>query len=174
MATFLINHSDQVFAIADQENDLIGPAYANAIDGETLYMNGLELNLFGIDAVERNQTCHDRSGAEYPCGQIATQALQELVQEAMVVCFPLVGIDARRVLALCELQGDDTPNDPDDFIGGFRANSLSRIMIENGHAIGIGIGSNVFEKEQIQAQTLRVGIWQGSFLPPRTWRSANN
>lgn len=171
VGTFSINESEQFLTFADDGDDLLGPSYANAIDGETLYMNGLEINLFGIDAVERNQTCHDQQGTEYPCGQKATQALQSLVQKSMVICFPMVSINERRVLGVCELDSDDVPNSPDDFIGEFRPHSLSRIMIEQGHAIGIGIGANVFAEEQRQAQTLRVGIWQGSFVPPRLWRA---
>lgn len=40
--------------IEDSPVDLIGPSIANAIDGETLLIEGLEVNLFGIDAMERD------------------------------------------------------------------------------------------------------------------------
>ena len=116
--TIVINESERIFTIGEQEDDLLGPGYANAIDAETIFMNGIEINLFGIDAVERNQVCNDSSGAEYPCGDIATQALQEMVQDQQVVCFPLVGINASRVLALCEMAGEDAPTEPDQFIDG--------------------------------------------------------
>ena len=175
LLTFVINESDQFFSIAEQDDDLIGPAYANAIDGETLYMNGLEMNLFGIDAVERDQICYDRTGATYECGRAATLALQQLVQNTRVVCFPLVNINERRVLGLCELEDelntDAEPMQPGNLISTYRSRSLSRIMIEKGHAIGIGVGAQIFADEQLQAQTLRTGIWQGSFVPPRMWRS---
>ncbi|NKC01170.1 MAG: hypothetical protein GKR90_22105 [Pseudomonadales bacterium] len=173
LGTFVANESDQFFAMAEQDDELLGPAYANAIDAETLYMNGVEVNLFGIDAVERDQICHTREGEAYPCGRQATQALQELVQDTMVICFPLVSVNERRLLAVCEIDGQNSPTRPQEFLDGFRPQNLSRIMIEQGHALSIGIGSNLFAEEQRQAQTLRVGIWQGSFVPPRLWRSNN-
>ena len=89
----------------------------------------------------------------------------------MVICARMVNVNERRVLGICELDGTDAPKAPEDFIGRFRLNSLSRIMVEEGHAISIGIGADVFKDEQRQAQTLRKGVWQGSFLPPRLWRS---
>jgi len=33
----------------------LGPAMANAIDGDTLFMGGTEVKLFGIDSVEGGQ-----------------------------------------------------------------------------------------------------------------------
>ncbi len=171
--TFSINNSEQLFSLTSQDNDLLGPTYANAIDGETLFMSGLEVSLFGIDAVERDQICQNGNGKNYSCGQIATQALQTLVQDTKVICFPIVNVNERRLLALCELAAADKalPNSPTEFIEGYRPDNLSRLMIVNGHAISIGLGVDVFKDEQDQAQRLREGIWQGSFLPPRLWRS---
>lgn len=62
--------------------------------------------------------------------------------------------------------------EPDEFVNGYRPDSLSRLMVVEGHAVGIGIGQDIFREEQMQAQTLRKGIWQGSFQPPRSWRSS--
>ncbi len=172
--TVVINESDQFFSTFDNEdNDLIGPAYANAIDGETLYLRGVEVVLFGIDAVERDQVCQDVMGQDYPCGMQATQALQELVQSEPVICLPLFNVNANRVLAICELTSMDEPPpmDAEEFIEEFRPQSISRLMVVEGHAIGVGIGQNRFHEEQLEAQTLRKGIWQGSFQPPRLWRA---
>jgi len=171
--TFAVNQSGELFSPSDQEDDLLGPDFANAIDGETLYMRGMEIRLFGIDAVERDQVCQDAVGADYECGRAATQALQALLQDEKVICFPLVNINEQRLLAICELVTDaaPAPMSPQEFIREYRPESLSRLMIERGHALGIGLGAQVFEDEQLQAQTLRKGIWQGSFLPPRLWRT---
>jgi len=156
----------------EQDNNLLGPAYANAIDGETLFLKGIEVSLFGIDAVERDQICQDQHGADYPCGSHATQALQALIQQDQVICLPIVSINERRILALCELpSGEETPTDAQQFLRGYRPNNLSRLMVVNGHAIGIGAGAEAYNDEQVEAQTLRKGIWQGSFVPPRLWRS---
>ncbi len=172
--TVVINESDQFFSDFDNEgDDFIGPAYANAIDGETLFMRGFEVVLFGIDAVERDQVCQDAMGQDYPCGMQATQALQELVQSERVVCWPLVNVNENRVLAICKLTTEDEPPpmEAEEFIDGFQPGDLSRLMVVEGHAVGIGIGENRFGEEQMEAQTLRKGIWKGSFQPPRLWRS---
>ncbi len=172
--TVAVNQSDQLFAMSGGATGLVGPAYANAIDGETLYVNGMEVVLVGIDAVESDQICQSSTGEDYPCGQAATQALQAMVQTEKVICLPIVNVNERRILALCELAlaGTELPTDPEHFIRGYRPNSLARLMVENGHAVGIGIGLEVFKDEQRQAQTLRTGIWQGSFMPPRLWRTS--
>lgn len=175
LATIFINESDQFFSNFDnEENDLIGPAFANAIDGETLYIRGTEVSLFGIDAVEREQVCQNKEGNDYPCGQRATQALQEMVQSEPVICLPIVNVNAQRVLAICETTdpNEPTPMSGDDFTEGYRPGSLSRLMVVEGHAVGIGIGRDVFRAEQLEAQKLRRGIWQGSFQPPRLWRAS--
>ena len=124
--------------------------------------------------MERDQVCQDKQGLDYPCGQRATQALQQLVQSDRVICLPIVNVNERRVLGICELTNQDTPPpmEPDEFLNGYRPDSLSRLMVVEGHAVGIGIGQDIFQEEQMQAQTLRKGIWQGSFQPPRLWRSS--
>ncbi len=82
-------NSTDLFSDVEQQDDLLGPSIANAIDGDTLFMLGAEVELFGIDAVERDQTCQDSTGADYPCGRVAMQALQSLVQHNDVICNPL-------------------------------------------------------------------------------------
>ena len=137
-------------------------------------MLGVEVELFGIDAVERDQVCQNGNGSDYPCGRAATQALQSLIAQNDVICNPLFSVAETRVVAVCELiiEGSPVPRTPEEFLTGYRPNNLSRLLVEQGHALGVGIGRDVFADEQLQAQTLRAGIWQGSFEPPTTWRSS--
>ena len=169
-AVFIVNHWDQIQEPAEQADDLLGPAIANAINGETLFMRGTEVKLFGIDAVEDDQICQDVAGVDYPCGRRATQALQALVQEELVICLPLFTIGEYRVVANCEIarHGESVPDSPIDFMED--PANLSRLMVAEGHAVAIGIGTRFFGAEQNEAQTLRQGIWQGSFQPPSAWR----
>ena len=171
---YATNNAD-LFSDLEQADDLLGPSIANAIDGDTLFMLGVEVELFGIDAVEKDQVCQDRSGGDYPCGRVATQALQLLIEQNDVICNPLFNVGEARVVAVCELivEGSPVPATPDQFIEGYRPNNLSRLLVEQGHALGVGIGRQVFADEQLQAQTLRNGIWQGSFEPPPSWRASH-
>ena len=174
LIVIIVNEWDQLSSPGEQANDLLGPTFANAIDGETLFMNGVEVNLFGIDAVETDQTCQNAEGADYPCGRQATLALQRLVQDREVVCFPFIALDDRRIVGVCEIVTDTavTPTKPQDFITReYRENDISRLMIELGHALSVGVGRTRYAEEQRQAQTERVGIWQGSFQPPASWRA---
>ncbi|MFK7913086.1 MAG: thermonuclease family protein [Pseudomonadales bacterium] len=168
-----LQHLDQIADPAEQGDNLIGPAFANAVDGETLFMRGVEVKLFGIDAVERDQQCQDATGLDYPCGRRATQALQERVQNQDVVCWPAYAISSLKVLGICALQqpGVTTPDNLGDFLELYRADTLSRLQVEQGHALSVGFGEERFAEEQDQAQTLRQGIWQGSFEPPSNWRA---
>jgi len=171
VGVYVTNNADLIDEL-EQPDDLLGPAIANAIDGDTLFMLGVEVELFGIDAVEQDQDCQDATGADYPCGRAATAALQALVQRNDVVCAPLFSTGARRVVAICEIVTDDAPapRTQDELFTGYRPNNLSRLLVEQGHALAVGLAQDVLMQEQLQAQTLRVGIWQGSFEPPSAWR----
>jgi endonuclease YncB( thermonuclease family) len=146
---------------------------ANAIDGETLFINGIEVQLIGIDAMEPDQTCLDRSGADYSCGRAATRALEELVAAGPIVCLPLFAVSKSRIVASCNLMPDGTvpPKGPNEFVAANHEHSLSGRMVRDGHALVVGIGKQYLEQDQVAAQHERVGIWQGSFEPPWTYRS---
>lgn len=175
LTVFVLHHLDQVMDPADQTDDLLGPAFANAVDGETLFIRGVEVKLFGIDAVERDQQCQDPSGVDYPCGRVATQALQQRVQNQDVVCWPVYAISSLKVLGLCAVQqpGEARPGSPDEFRKLYGNDSLGRLQVEQGHALSVGVGEALFAEEQNEAQTLRLGIWQGSFEPPSNWRATH-
>lgn len=153
---------------------LVGVLIANAIDGETLLVNGVEINLFGIDAMERDQICQNAEGVDYPCGRAAVMALQKLIQNNQVVCLPFFAVSPTRVIGACEMVVDKVslPTSPSDFLEEeYRPNSLSRLMVEQGYALTIGYGRELFNDEQRQAQVLRSGVWAGSFEPPALYRS---
>jgi len=173
LSVLVANNIDQI-DIDDGPDDLIGPSIANAIDGETLLINGLEINLFGIDAMERDQICQNGEGVDYPCGRSAVMALQNLIQNHQVVCLPFFAVSQTRVIGACEMVVDEgsLPTKPTDFLDeDYRPNSLSRLMVEQGFALTIGYGRELFGEEQRQAQVLRSGVWAGSFEPPALYRS---
>jgi len=173
VGVLVANNIDQI-DIDDGPDDLIGPSIANAIDGETLLVNGVEINLFGIDAMERDQLCQNAEGVDYQCGRAAVMALQKLIQNNQVVCLPFFAVSQTRVIGACEMVVDKVslPTSPSDFLEeAYRPNSLSRLMVEQGYALTIGYGRELFNEEQRQAQVLRSGVWAGSFEPPALYRS---
>jgi endonuclease YncB( thermonuclease family) len=168
-----VNNFDQFRNPSDQPDGLLGPAMANAIDGETLFVNGIEVQLIGIDAMEPAQTCLDKSGAEYSCGRAATRHLEELVAEQPIICLPLFAVSKLRIVASCNLlpEGAVPPKNSDEYLLADRRFSLSARMVRDGHALIVGIGKNYIQQEERDAQRDRVGIWAGSFEPPWTYRS---
>jgi endonuclease YncB( thermonuclease family) len=168
-----VNNIDQFRNPSDQPDGLLGPAMANAIDGETLFVNGIEVQLIGIDAMEPDQKCLDGAGVDYPCGRDATRHLEQLVAERPIICLPLFAVSKSRIVASCNLlqDGASPPKNSQEYLAADRRNSLSGRMVRDGYALIVGIGKNYIQQEQRDAQRDRVGIWGGSFEPPWTYRA---
>jgi endonuclease YncB( thermonuclease family) len=168
-----INNLDQFRNPSQQSDGLLGPTIGNAIDGETLFIDGIEVQLIGIDAMEPDQVCIDANGADYSCGRAATRGLQELVANQTIVCLPLFAVSKTRIVASCNLlpAGAPAPAGPEAFIESDRRNSMSGRMVRAGHALAVGIGKQYLEHEEWAAQRDRVGVWQGSFEPPWSYRA---
>lgn len=167
-----VNNTEQFSNPSEQPDDLLGPAFANAIDGDTLFIRGRLVDLFGIDAMEADQTCLKADGSEYACGRAATQHLQQLVAESQVICVPLFNISKGHLVATCDLveEGLPLPRSPEELLERDRAHALSVAQVRAGHAIALGFGRRYMEANQNAAQAARLGIWQGSFEPPWVYR----
>ena len=88
VAGVLVTNPDLFTAFTTEEWRTVGPSRANAVDGETLVLEGGEIvSLGGIAALRPGQTCGDAEGRRYPCGDQATAYLQSLVQDRWVHCF---------------------------------------------------------------------------------------
>jgi endonuclease YncB( thermonuclease family) len=163
-----VNNVDQFRNPSDQPDGLLGPSVANAIDGETLFVRGMEVQLIGIDAMEPDQTCLDRDGNEYPCGRAATRHLQQLIADQPIICLPLFAVSKSRIVASCALLPDGTapPKSSTEYLALDRHLSLSGRMVRDGYALTVGIGHDYIQQEQTDAQRDRAGIWAGSFTPP--------
>ena len=93
-----------LFAAPAAAQVLLGNAVA--VDGDTLDMTGTRIRLFGIDAIESEQTC-TRGGAEWACGAEARRVLAALVRGRDVTCQQR-DIDVYgRIVAVCRAGGLD-------------------------------------------------------------------
>ena len=169
LTVFFFNNAAD-FNTADQDNDLLGPATANAIDGGTLFLNGIEVGLIGVRPLAADQICQDKQGSDYACGREARQYLQSLLQTTPVVCAPLYNIGRNRVAAACRLLHENltAPDSFPDFFAETDTASLSQLVIARGYGLVSGIGGfgrDELAKHQEAAQSARLGIWQGSFDP---------
>lgn len=125
--------------------------YARVSDGDSLVINGLRIRLEGIDAPELQQTCI-RNGADYPCGQLARDALAAMVASRVVACESGGQDRYGRMLARCEAGGQD----------------IAAAMVAQGWAVAYG----GHEAAEAGARRAGRGIWAGSFERPQDWRRA--
>lgn len=124
-----------------------GSAVVN--DGDTLTIGGERIRLRGIDAPEHDQSC-TTSGAAYPCGRRATEALRSLVGEGEVTCVGSGRDRYRRLLAICR-------------VGDVELNSA---LVADGWAVAFG----GYQAEEGVAKAAKRGLWAGDFDMPQAWR----
>lgn len=133
-------------------------AYASDGDSFTISIDGdhRAVRLLGIDAPELAQTCQSASKASYNCGTRARDALAALAP--------------RRAAIACRSEGQDRFN-----------RALSRCTLADGRDLGAALAeqgwaittSEDYLIEQDRARDQRAGLWQGEFLTPAEWRTAN-
>lgn len=128
--------------------DLSGKA--QAVDGDSLRLNGQMIRLKGIDAPEYAQICV-RDRAEYRCGHEAFVALRKLLQTGDVRCDGAKHDRYGRVLGLCS-------------VGAISINSR---MVREGYAVSFGD----YLVEEAQARNEKKGLWAGDFEMPRDYRA---
>lgn len=128
---------------------------AEIIDADTLKVGGIPIRLEGIDAPESLQVCLDASGAEYPCGRIATRSLADLIGGKSTSC-EIAGRDSfDRILGYCSIDGRE----------------INRAMVEAGQALAFRKYSDRYVAAENVAQMAGVGLWAGTFQAPWEWRA---
>lgn len=126
---------------------------ASVIDGDTIEIHGARVRLYGIDAPEHDQLCHDRRGERYRCGQVASNALAEFIGRQAVACVEVDRDRYRRTVAVCTVGRID----------------LADWLVRGGLAIDWPRYSRGdYAPAEIEARGKQVGMWAGRFVEP--WR----
>jgi endonuclease YncB( thermonuclease family) len=124
--------------------------FAEAIDGDSLRLAGVEVRLMGVDAPELSQWCQTRAGRDYACGVDAKAWLRRQTLLGAFSC----AVEGRdrfgRALALCS-RGDL---------------EINREMVRQGQAVAFGR----FASEEAEAKAAARGVWAGAFQRPADWR----
>ncbi len=123
---------------------------AEAIDGDSLRLNGEEMRLRGIDAPEFSQMCQ-AGGRDSPCGREARAALRKLLSSGLATCIGDERDRYGRLLVSCRVRGID----------------VNAAMVRDGQAVAFG----GYEREEAEAKAAFRGLWAGTFERPRDWRA---
>ncbi|HUK10598.1 MAG TPA: thermonuclease family protein [Stellaceae bacterium] len=114
------------------------------------------LRLLGVDALERHQNCRDAEGRLWPCGDVATERLKELVAHPDFHCEvneQFVDRHARE-FALCLSDGKD----------------VGAILVSEGLAFAYGRRTRYVTIES-EAKREHRGAWAGTFVRPQFYRA---
>lgn len=129
---------------------------ARVVDGDSLEIAQRRVRLFGIDAPEIGQSCANRAGRSYACGERARDEIEGLVDGHVLRCVSEGNDRFGRVLARCR-----TPSGED----------IGAAIVRAGWAVAYhGNDGRTYRTAESEAARRRVGLWSGSFERPETWR----
>jgi len=149
----------------DTRGDLFG--LARAIDGDTLLVQGVEADLWTIDAPELAQTCVGNDGKVWACGEASRAHLEQLIGGRRVACRPEgpPTVDGRW-LGLCFVT--DTPCQGDTGHCESGLESLNLAQVTDGWAADF---EGQYADSEAVAQDRKTGVWAGRFEAPSEWRA---
>ena len=141
-----------LFAASAKAETLTGSV--EAIDGDTLKVGGKVVRLAGIDAPDIDQTCQF-NGQDVNCGEIARDALLDLITATDVIC---------------EIRSDDTATPPPATCtsDGF---DVSGNMVYTGWALPEP-GDPAYDAVMADARDNERGLWRMTFDEPWIWRAS--
>ncbi len=142
-------------ALPAAAEDLTGRA--RAVDGETLRLGDVTVRLFGIDALELQQTCTTRKGKPQQCGDLSRQMLDTLTHNVKVKCQTKGEDPDGTVVAVC-------------YAGPFDINEQ---MVAAGWAFPLLVETDAYVRAETFARARHEGVWRGNFIPPAQWRREN-
>ncbi len=128
---------------------------ASVIDGDTIEIHGTRIRISGIDAPESRQTCKSKeNGEDVRCGQRAAFWLSDQLAAHVVTCSQDGEDRYHRVLAHCEVAGQD----------------VAAEMVRAGWALAFVRYSREYEPQEVEARSSGSGLWAYEFVPPWAWR----
>lgn len=132
--------------------DLTGTV--RVIDGDTLELGDNRIRLFGIDAVERGQSCRHPTRGDWPCGDFVTRELTGWLQGQRLRCRPEDRDRYGRVVATCFLGETD----------------IGAALVEAGLAFAYAKYSDRYTALQARALAAGRGLWTSAVIRPERFR----
>ena len=125
------------------------------VDGDTVAIENTKIRLLGIDAPEMDQLCIDEGSKWWTCGISARDALIDHTAGAAWTCRGSGKDRFGRLLADCAVNGEN--------IGAW--------MVRNGWVMSFVRYSHMYDQEEADARSAKIGLWSGAFIAPWEWRN---
>lgn len=139
-------------AKAQDVEPIVGEAVV--VDSDGLRIGDASLMLWGIESVERTQTCAIE-GEFWDCYAAAIRALQTITSVAEVSCDPVGEPDPYgRILVVCFVAGMD----------------VNEALVRAGFALAKRDETEDYVPAEDLAREEGIGLWQGAFEHPRNFR----
>ena len=129
------------------------------IKADTLNAQGYKVKLYGVAGPDFDQTCANRHGASYSCGQQAALWLSSWLTSNPITC-RVMSKDKKTnmMLAVCSLGKYD----------------IGAALVNAGWAVADTRESDIYVPYEQNAQAKRNGLWQGKFYKPWDWQAIKN
>lgn len=149
---------------AEAGEGLFGPA--TVIDGDTLMITEVEVDLWNVDAPELDQPC-EKDGKPWACGEASRQQLARMVEGGRVVACRRSGPPSEegRWVGMCFVS-DIACADSEDACEG-SLGSLNLAMVRQGWAFD---PESEFNDDEADAEEEKLGVWAGKVERPWQWR----
>ncbi|MBR1600752.1 MAG: thermonuclease family protein [Alphaproteobacteria bacterium] len=134
--------------------------YARVVTASTLFINGLNIKMYGVDAPDINQTCANHFGQGYYCGKEARNWLQSWLGNKEVTCHILGKVENRWATGTCFI--DNNKYD------------VGAVVINAGWAVAYTKNTDIYIGYENQAKANKRGLWAGTFYKPWDWRKIQN
>lgn len=116
--------------------------------------SGGYITLFGVDAPDLGQTCANKQGRSYHCGNEAAMWLKGWITGNSIECRVLKRDTQNNILGIC-------------FLGEY---DIGAALINSGWAVADTTSTAIYVPYEEQAMQNRRGLWQGEFYRPADWR----
>lgn len=128
------------------------------IKADTLNAQGYKVKLYGVAGPDFDQTCANRHGASYNCGQQAALWLSSWLANNPITCRVMSKNKKDYMVAACSLGQYD----------------IGAALVNAGWAIADPRESDIYVPYEQNARTKRNGLWQGKFYKPWDWQAIKN
>ena len=148
---------------ANSEEKFINGYQVRVIDGDSVEIMKEKIRLFGIDAPEIKQICHDKNNKPYTCGHVSKKFLRFYIDKYSgykIYCYYSERDKYQRIIGDC-------------YVGENSIKSINRTMVSNGHAVAYLRYSEKYLDAQEIAKSKKRGLWAGNFDMPEDWRKKN-